>query len=104
MIVVNTDYIPGKEFELIGLVTGSCIMCKNIGKDIGASFRNIAGGEMRAYTELMVESKDKAVNYMVGQAQGYGADAIINVRFSSTSIVQGGAEILVAGTAVKFKN
>lgn len=103
MIVVNTDFIPGKEFDVIGLVTGSCIMCKNIGKDIGASFKNMVGGEMHAYTDLMVEAKDRAVNYMVGQAQGFGADAIVNVRFSSTSIIQGGAEILVAGTAVKFK-
>lgn len=103
MVVVNTDYIPGKELEVIGLVTGCCIMCKNIGKDIGASFKNMVGGEMRSYTELMVESKDRALNYMVGQAEQWGADAVINVRFSSTTIVQGGAEILVSGTAVKFK-
>ncbi|MDO5382241.1 MAG: YbjQ family protein [Eubacteriales bacterium] len=103
MIVVNTENIPGKEYDVIGLVTGSCIMCKNIGKDIGASFKNMVGGEMRSYTELMVQAKDQAVSYMVGQAQQYGADAIVNVRFSSTSIVQGGAEILVAGTAVKLK-
>ncbi|MGN0328858.1 MAG: YbjQ family protein [Lachnospira sp.] len=103
MIVVNTENIPGKEYDVIGLVTGSCIMCKNIGKDIGASFKNMVGGEMRSYTELMVQAKDQAISYMVGQAQQYGADAIVNVRFSSTSIVQGGAEILVAGTAVKLK-
>ena len=103
MVVVNTDYITGRELEVIGLVTGSCIMCKNIGKDIGASFKNMVGGEMKAYTELMNEAKDRAVNYMVEQANGYGADAVVNVRFSSTTIVQGGAEILAAGTAVKFK-
>lgn len=78
-------------------------MCKNIGKDIGASFRNMVGGEMEAYTQLMMETKDRAIGYMIGQAQQYGADAIVNVRFSSTSIVQGGSEILVSGTAVKFK-
>ncbi len=104
MIVVNTENIPGREYDVIGLVTGCCIMCKNIGKDIGASFRNMVGGEMQAYTELMVEAKDKAVGYMVGQAQQYGADAVVNVRFSSTTIVTGGAEILAAGTAVKFRN
>lgn len=103
MIVVNTDNIPGREFDVIGLVTGCCIMCKNIGKDIGASFKNMVGGEMQSYTQLLVESKDRAINYMVAQAQNYGADAIVNVRFSSSNIVQGGAEILVSGTAVKFK-
>lgn len=102
MIVVNTENIPGKQYSVLSLVTGCCIMCKHIGKDIGASFRNLAGGEMQAYTELMAESKDRAINYMIAQAESMGADAIVNVRFSSTSIVQGGAEILVSGTAVKF--
>ena len=104
MIVVNTENIPGRQYQVISLVTGSCIMCKNIGKDIGASFRNMVGGEMQAYTELMVEAKDRAVSYMMNQAASMGADAIVNVRFSSTTIVAGGAEILVAGTAVKFVN
>ena len=102
MVVVNTENIPGREYQVLSLVTGSCIMCKNIGKDIGASFRNMVGGEMQAYTDLMVEAKNQAVNYMIAAAQQMGADAIVNVRFSSTSIVQGGAEILAAGTAVKF--
>lgn len=102
MIVVNTENIPGKKYEVLSLVTGSCIMCKNIGKDIGASFRNMVGGEMQSYTQLMVDAKNQAINYMIGEAQQYGADAVVNVRFSSTTIVQGGAEILVCGTAVKF--
>ncbi|MGN0394988.1 MAG: YbjQ family protein [Coprococcus sp.] len=102
MIVVNTENIPGRQYQVLSLVTGCCIVCKNIGKDIGASFRNMVGGEMKAYTELMCEAKDKAVGYMIGQAQSMGADAIVNVRFSSTTIVAGGAEILAAGTAVKF--
>lgn len=104
MIIVNTENIPGKQYQAISLVTGCCIMCKNIGKDIGASFRNMVGGEMQAYTELMCESKDKAISYMIAQAQSMGADAIVNVRFSSTTIVAGGAEILVSGTAVKLTN
>lgn len=104
MIVVNTENIPGREYDAIGLVTGCCIMCKNVGRDIGASFKNLVGGEMQAYTELMVEAKDKAIAYMVGQAQQYGADAVVNVRFSSTTIVAGGAEIMASGTAVKFRN
>lgn len=103
MLLVNTENIPGREYEVIGLVTGSSIMCKNFGKDFGAAFRNMVGGEMKAYTELMVEAKNAALNYMMGQAQQLGADAIVNIRFSSTTIVTGGAEILVAGTAVKLK-
>ena len=102
MVVVNTENIPGRQYQVISLVTGCSIMCKNIGKDIGASFRNMVGGEMQAYTDLMVEAKDKAISYMINQAASMGADAIVNVRFSSTTIVQGGAEILAAGTAVKF--
>ena len=97
MVVVNTENIPGREYQVISLVTGCCVMCKNIGKDIGASFRNMVGGEMQAYTQMMADAKDKAISYMI-----MGADAIVNVRFASTTIVAGGAEILVSGTAVKF--
>ena len=104
MVIVNTENIPGKQLQALSLVTGCCIMCKNIGKDIGASFRNMVGGEMQSYTQLMCEAKDQALNYMIAQAQSMGADAVVNVRFSSTTIVTGGAEILVAGTAVKFMN
>lgn len=103
MLLVTTDTIPGKDFEALGLVTGCCIMCKNVGRDIGASFKNLVGGEMQSYTDLMVQSKNQAINYMMGQAQQMGADAIVGVRFSSTTIVAGGAEILVSGTAVKFR-
>lgn len=104
MVVVNTENIPGVEYQAISLVTGCCIMCKNIGKDIGASFRNMVGGEMQAYTQMMVEAKNKAIQYMINDAERMGADAIVNVRFSSTTIVAGGAEILASGTAVKFVN
>ena len=102
MIVVNTEQIPGQNYQVISLVTGCCIMCKNLGKDIGAGFRNLVGGEMQAYTEMMEEAKERAIHKMIGQAQNMGADAIVNVRFSSTTIVNGGAEILAAGTAVRF--
>ena len=100
MVVVNTENIPGREYQVISLVTGCCVMCKNIGKDIGASF--MVGGEMQAYTQMMADAKDKAISYMINQAMSMGADAIVNVRFASTTIVAGGAEILVSGTAVKF--
>lgn len=102
MVVVNTESIPGSNYQVLSLVTGCCIMCKNFGKDIGASFRNLVGGEMQAYTQMMEEAKERAIQKMIAAAQNMGADAIVNVRFSSTTIVAGGAEILAAGTAVKF--
>lgn len=102
MIVVNTENIPGQNYQVISLVTGCCIMCKNFAKDIGSSFKNMVGGEMQSYTQLMCEAKDKAISYMMAQAQSMGADAVVNVRFSSTTIVNGGAEIIASGTAVKF--
>lgn len=71
MIIVNTENIPGVQYQVISMVTGCCIMCKNIGKDIGASFRNMVGGEMQAYTELMCQAKDQAVNYMVGRHRAW---------------------------------
>ena len=102
MVVVNTDYITGRNLEMIGLVQGSCIQSRHIGKDIGAGFRNLVGGEMKAYTEMMDDSRRIATDRMVAQAQYYGADAVINVRFSTSAIVQGAAEVMAYGTAVKF--
>ncbi len=102
MLLVNTETIPGKTVEALGLVTGGCIMCKNVGKDIGAAFRNMVGGEMQAYTKMMMESKDKAVEAMVAEAKAMGADAVVGVRFTSSNVIDGGAEILAAGTAVRF--
>ncbi len=103
MLVVNTETIPGKEYEVIQLVTGAYIMSKNIGKDIGSSFRNLVGGKMESYTQMLKEATDGALNDMKEAAESLGADAIVNVRFASSSIVQGGAEMLASGTAVKFK-
>ncbi len=102
MILTNTENIPGKNYQILSLVTGCYILARHIGKDIGSSFRNIVGGEMKAYTEMLDESQQEAVNIMIRKAANMGADAIVNIRFSSSSITQGGAEILVAGTAVKF--
>lgn len=102
MLLTNTEIIPGKNYEIISLVTGCFILARHIGKDIGSSFRNIVGGEMKAYTEMLDESQKRAVNAMMEKAAAMGADAIVNIRFSTSSITQGGAEILVAGTAVKY--
>ena len=81
MVLVNTDYISGKELEMLGMVKGSTIQCKNIGRDIGASFKNLVGGEMKAYTEMMNEARDLAIQRMVEEAEGLGADEVVNIRF-----------------------
>mgnify|MGYP004669488713 CR=1 FL=1 len=104
MILVNTDYISGKEFEMLEMVKGSTIQCKNIGRDIGASFKNLVGGEMKAYTEMMNDARDLAIQRMIAEAEGLGADAIVNVRFATSAIIQGAAEVIAYGTAVKFVN
>lgn len=102
MLLVNTDYITGKELNMLGLVKGSTIQCKHIGKDIGASFKNLVGGEMKAYTEMMDASRKIATDRMVAEAEAMGADAIVNVRFATSAIVQGAAEVIAYGTAVKY--
>lgn len=102
MIIVNTDYITGKQFEMLGLVSGSTIQSKHIGKDIGASFKTLVGGELKGYTEMMNEARSIATRRMVEVATQLGADAIVNVRFASSAVMQGAAEVIVYGTAVKF--
>ena len=102
MLIVNTDFITGKELETIGLVKGSTIQSKNIGKDLGQGFKSIVGGELKSYTKMMNEARDLATDRMIEEAQNLGADAVINVRYSSSAVMQGAAEIIVYGTAVKF--
>ena len=103
MILVNTPTIEGRIVQQLGLVSGNTVQSKNAFKDIGAGFRNLVGGEVVSYTKMLAESRDIAISRMVEQAQRMGADAIVNIRFSSASIMEGAAEILVWGTAVKFK-
>ena len=103
MILVSTDYISGKELETLGLVKGSTIQSKNIGKDIGQSFKTIVGGELKSYTKMMDEAREIAIDRMSAEAESLGADAIVGIRFASSAIMQGAAEIMVYGTAVKFK-
>ena len=103
MILVNTDYVSGKDLETIGLVKGSTIQSKNIGKDILQSLKTIIGGELKGYTEMMNEARALATKRMVQEAKGLGADAVINIRYSSAAIMQNAAEVIAYGTAVKFK-
>ena len=102
MILVNTDYIAGKSFEMLGLVKGSTIQSKNVGKDISQSFKTLIGGELKAYNEMMNEARALATKRMVEEAQGMGADAVVNIRYASAAIMQGAAEVMAYGTAVKF--
>ncbi len=103
MILVTTDYIAGKEIEMIGLVKGSTIQCKNFGRDIMSGFKNLVGGEMTSYTEMMNEARDIATQRMMAEAHSLGADAIVNIRYTSSEIAQGAAEVMAYGTAVKLK-
>ena len=102
MILVNTDYISGKELETLSLVKGSTIQSKNIGKDIAQSFKTLVGGELKAYNEMMNEARALAKKRMVAEAEELGADAIANIRYASSAVMQGAAEVIVYGTAVKF--
>ncbi|MBE6746292.1 MAG: YbjQ family protein [Ruminococcaceae bacterium] len=102
MILVNTDYISGKEFEMLGLVKGSTIQSKHIGNDITQSFKTLVGGELKAYTEMMNDARALATKRMVAEAEEIGADAIVNVRYASSAVMQGAAEVMAYGTAVRF--
>lgn len=102
MILVNTDHITGKNLEMLGLVKGSTVKCKSFGKDFMAGLKNLVGGEMTDYTELMTEARDIATKRMEQEAQALGADAIVNIRYASSEITQGAAEVMAYGTAVKF--
>ncbi len=102
MILVNTDYISGKELEMLGLVKGSTIQSKHLGHDIGQSFKTLVGGELKAYSDMMNEARALATKRMVEEAENLGADAVVNIRYASAAVMQGAAEVIVYGTAVKF--
>ena len=104
MIITNVEFVPNKTItEHLGLVTGSTVRAKNALKDMGASVKNMFGGEIESYTELLEEARKEAINRMVQQATALQADAVINVRFSTSSITNGAAEIYVYGTAVRLQ-
>ena len=104
MIITTTETIPNKEVtELLGIARGSTVRAKNIGKDIFAGLKNIVGGEISEYTRLQAESREQAMQRMIEDANSMGADAIINVRLTTAMIMQGTAEILAYGTAVKLR-
>ena len=101
MILSNTEVVPGKQItDFFGVVSGSTVRAKHIGKDILAGFKNIVGGELKAYTELITEARNEAIARMVKEAESLGANAVVNVRFSTSSVAQGAAELFAYGTAV----
>lgn len=104
MLLTNLEQIPGKKIiQHFGLVQGNTIRAKHVGKDFLAGLKNIFGGELGAYTELLAESRQEATDRMVQQAQSMGANAIVNIRYSTSSVAQGAAELYAYGTAVKIE-
>ena len=103
MLLLNIDYVPGKEVEPLGLVKGTVVQSKNFGKDFMAGMKTLVGGEITGYTEMLVEARQIATKRMVDEAAAMGADAVINVRFGSSAVMQGAAEVIAYGTAVKLK-
>ncbi len=102
MLLVNTDYITGKELEMLGLVKGSTIQSKHMGKDITQGFKTLVGGELTSYNEMINEARALATKRMVEEASALGADAVVNIRYASSAIIQGAAEVIAYGTAVKY--
>ncbi|ACM56612.1 YbjQ family protein [Halorubrum lacusprofundi] len=104
MELSNTESIAGKEVvETLGLVRGNTVRARNVGRDITQGLRNLAGGELKGYTELMTDARDQAQDRMIEEAEALGADGVINVRFTTSSIADSGAEILAYGTAVRLR-
>jgi len=104
MELSNTESIAGKEVtETLGLVRGNTVRARNVGRDITQGLRNLAGGELKGYTELMTDARDQAQDRMIEEAESLGADGVINVRFTTSSIADSGAEILAYGTAVRLR-
>jgi uncharacterized protein YbjQ (UPF0145 family) len=104
MLITTLDHIPGKEIaESLEIARGSTVRARNLGRDIFAGLKNIVGGEISEYTRLMADAREQAIDRMVADAEGLGADAVINVRFTTAMVMQGCSEILAYGTAVRLK-
>ena len=103
MLLLNIEYIPGKKIEAIGIAKGSVVQSKHFGKDFMAGMKTLVGGEIQSYTEMLVEARQIATKRMVEEAEALGADAVVNLRFGSASVMQGAAEVIAYGTAVRLK-
>lgn len=103
MLLVTIDYVPGKELEPLGIVKGSTVQSKHFGKDFMAGMKTLVGGEIVAYKEMIEEARQIATQRMVDEAQALGADAVVNVRYATSSVMQGASEVVAYGTAVKYR-
>ena len=103
MLIVTTEYISGKELKMLGLVKGSTIQTKHLGKDITQGFKSLVGGELESYNEMMNEARALATKRMVKEAEALGADAIVGMRYASAAVMQSAAEVIAYGTAVKYR-
>lgn len=103
MLLVNIDYITGKELEILGLVKGNVVQSGHLGRDFMAGIKTIVGGEIKEYSEMLNQARQIAIKRMVDEAEALGADAVINIRYASSSLMQGAAEVISYGTAVKYK-
>ena len=103
MFILTIDHLPGREIEALGMVKGTVVQSKHVGKDFMASMKTLVGGEIVGYTELLTEARQIATKRMVDEAVAMGADAVVNIRYGSSSVMQGAAEVVAYGTAVKFK-
>ena len=103
MMLVTIDSIPGKEYEVLGIVKGAIVQSKNVGRDLMASLKTLVGGEIVGYTEMLNEARQIATKRMVDEATALGADAVVGMMYGSSAVMQGAAEIVAYGTAVKFK-
>ena len=104
MTLVTIDSIPGKEIEALGIVKGTIVQSKNLGRDFMAGLKTLVGGEIAGYTEMLNEARQIATKRMVTEAEAMGADAVVGLRYGSSAVMQGAAEVVAYGTAVKFKN
>jgi uncharacterized protein YbjQ (UPF0145 family) len=102
MLLTTTEFISGRNYTTLGLVRGSTIQSKNVGSDIGQGFKSIVGGELKSYTDMLNKARDIATERMMQQAAAMGADAIVSIRFSTSSVMNGAAEVMAFGTAVKL--
>lgn len=103
MMLLSIDYVPGKEIEALGMVKGAVVQTKNFGRDFMAGMKTLVGGEITAYTEMLNEARQIAVKRMVDEAEALEADAVIGIRYGSAQMMQGAAEVVAYGTAVKFR-
>ena len=103
MILLTIEYVPGREIDALGLVKGTVVQSKNFGKDFMAGMKTIVGGEIKGYTEMLIEARQIATKRMVDEAEALGADAVVGLRYGSASVMQGAAEVIAYGTAVKFR-